>query len=63
MVGSIFQQSSEYLVSFLWKQVAKAAKEAVAERGSFSIAIPGGSILKATSELHESVGIGMALHC
>ena len=29
------------------RQVAAAAKEAVAKRGGFSLAIPGGSILKA----------------
>ena len=30
----------------LWPQVAEACNTAVAERGAFALAIPGGSILK-----------------
>ena len=36
-------------------QVAEAAKAAIAERGSFAIAIPGGSILKAQELTRVSV--------
>lgn len=42
----IVMPDADAVASNLCKQVAKACKDAVAERGAFALAIPGGSILK-----------------